>query len=110
MTLYVIPLAINYLSWAMLALGLPRGYQQHYGTCPGIARTRLLRLGGWALALLALGLDVHWLGWGQGSVAWASIWMLAAMAWVLLQAWQPRASRWLAPLLLLLAIAGSLLA
>jgi hypothetical protein len=106
---FLLALACNYLGWALLGLGLPRHYQQHYGAPPSPARARVLRLAGWATALLGLGLCWHRFDWGQGSVIWAAAWMLAAMGWILLQAWRPALGRWLAPALLLLSIAGCLL-
>jgi hypothetical protein len=50
-----------------------------------------------------MALGIHQMGWGIGTVMWASTWMLAAIGWVLLQPYRPRLARALAPALLALA-------
>ncbi len=96
-------LTLSYAAWATLFLGLPRHYAQHFGNEPAIAIVFLVRASGWLLSLLGLFVGVMTMGWGLGSVAWAISWMLAAMVWTLLQTYQPRLARWLAPMLLLAA-------
>jgi hypothetical protein len=108
MNLFVSLLALDYAGWCLLCLGLPRHYRQHFGREPSAGLARLLRGGGWAVSLAALVLAVHALGAAFGAVAWTAAWMLAAIAWVLLQPYAPRLARWGAALLpaLALAVAG----
>jgi hypothetical protein len=99
MNVFAAAFAFNYLSWALLCLGLPRYYRLHFGVEPGAARTRLLRVGGWLMIGAPLWLAIRRQGWDVGSVTWAATWMLSAIAWVLLQPYSPRLARAAAPLL-----------
>ncbi|GAB2561488.1 DUF3325 domain-containing protein [Dyella jejuensis] len=96
--------ALDYLSWALLCLGLPRHYAGHFGVYPDARRARLLRFGGWLPAGMAWALSVDEWSWDIGTVAWATSWMVAAMGWVVLQPYRPRLARMLAPTLLVLAV------
>jgi len=103
MSLVLFEFALNYASWALLCLGLPRHYQQHFTNMPTTQRMRALRAAGWLLAALALPLGVaHW-GWDIGSVVWFANWMLSAIVWVLLQSYFPGFARVFALVVLLLA-------
>jgi hypothetical protein len=104
MTWACLALALNYLSWTLLCLGLPRHYQQHFGHVLSPARAHVLRLCGWLLALLALVLALRQHEPTIAVVIWAATWMLAAVIWVLLQPYRPRVARVLAPLLLALSL------
>lgn len=96
MTIWLILLALNYVSWALLCLAVARHYRQHFGAEASLRRARLLRLGGWLATLAAWVIAVRWHGWDIGSVDWCASWMLTAIAWVLLQPYRPRFARWLA--------------
>jgi len=96
MTMWLILLTLNYLSWALLCLAVARHHRQHFGVEASPRRARLLRLGGWLATLFAWVISVRWRGWDIGSVDWCASWMLAAIAWVLLQPYRPRFARWLA--------------
>ena len=96
MTMWLSLLALNYLSWACLCLAVARHYRQHFGVDPSPLRNRVLRIIGWLTTLLAYAISVRWRGWDIGSVNWCASWMLAAIAWVLLQPYRPRFARWLA--------------
>lgn len=99
----LVEFALNYLSWGLLCIGLPRHYSLHFGTPASTTQLRTLRNAGWLLAIAAMALGIHQMGWGIGTVMWASTWMLAAIGWVLLQPYRPRLARALAPALLALA-------
>lgn len=103
MSLALVEFALNYLSWGLLCVGLPRHYTQHFGTPTKAIHLRALRNAGWLLAIAAIALGIHQMGWDIGAVMWASTWMLAAIVWVLLQPYRPRLARVLAPTLLALA-------
>jgi hypothetical protein len=103
MSMLAIAFALNYLSWALLCLGLPRHYQQHFARMPSTRRAHALRATGWFFAVLALVFGVAQWGWGIGSVVWSATWMLSAVGWVLLQPYFPRFARVVAPVLLVLA-------
>ncbi len=96
MTPWLILLALNYSSWALLCLAVARHHRQHFGAEASVRRSRLLRLGGWLTTLAAWVIGVRWRGWDIGSVDWCASWMLAAIAWVLLQPYRPRFASWLA--------------
>ena len=96
MTMWLILLTLNYLSWALLCLAVARHHRQHFGVEASPRRVHLLRLGGWLATLFAWVISVRWRGWDIGSVDWCASWMLAAIAWVLLQPYRPRFARWLA--------------
>lgn len=103
MSLALVEFALNYLSWGLLCIGLLRHYSLHFGTPASTTQLRTLRNAGWLLAIAAMALGIHQMGWGIGTVMWASTWMLAAIGWVLLQPYRPRLARALAPALLALA-------
>ncbi len=96
MTIWLIVLALNYVSWALLCLAVARHHRQHFGAEASLRRARLLRLGGWLATLAAWVIAVRWHGWDIGSVDWCASWMLTAITWVLLQPYRPRFARWLA--------------
>jgi hypothetical protein len=106
MNLFPLLLALDYAGWCLLCLGLPRHYHQHFGREPAPGLARLLRGGGWAVTLAALLLALRLQGAAFGTVAWCAAWMLAALAWVLLQPYAPRLARWGAAVLPVLALAG----
>jgi len=108
MSLALATFALDYLGWMLLCLGLPRHYREHFGALPPPHRARWLRAGGWLLCAAALAVAVAMAGWGIGAVTWAAAWMLAAVAWVLLQPLRPPFARALAPALLALAVLGLL--
>lgn len=89
-------MALDYLSWALLCLATQRAYRQHFGVALPRTRQYALRTGGIFAALLAYGFSVHATGWSFGSVNACAAWMLAAVAWVLLHTYRPRAARGLA--------------
>lgn len=96
MTMWLSLLAFDYLSWALLCLATRRAYQQHFGVQTTRIRQRLLRTAGLFAALAAYSGSVTLNGWSLGSVNACAAWMLAAIAWVLLQTFRPRQARWLA--------------
>jgi hypothetical protein len=96
MRIWMIVLALNYSSWALLCLAVARHHRQHFGAEASPRRARLLRLSGWLATLAAWVISVRWRGWDIGSVDWCASWMLTAIAWVLLQPYRPRFARALA--------------
>ena len=78
--------ALNLLAWALLALGLPGHHRAWFGRVPTPGRRRLLRGLGWICLPAGWLLAVVLRGYELGSVLWAVLLMLAAMAWTLLMA------------------------
>ena len=102
-------LALNYFSWALLCLATPRAYRQHFGSDLPRTRRYALRAAGTLAALVACASSIHRDGWDIGSVNATAAWMLAAVAWVLLNTYRPRLARFLAlaaPLALLFTLAA----
>lgn len=102
-------LAMNYFCWALLCLATPRAYRQHFGSDLPRKHRYALRSVGSLAAVVAYAGSVHRDGWDIGSVnAWAA-WMVAAVAWVLLNTYRPKVARLFAlaaPAALLLALAA----
>jgi hypothetical protein len=80
----VLVFALSLLAWALLALGLPRHHGAWFGKPPTPMRRRTFRGLGWAGLPLGWALAVSLRGYELGSVLWAVLLMLAALAWALL--------------------------
>ena len=75
---------LSLLAWALLALGLPRHHAAWFGPAPAVARRRVFRVLGWSGLPLGWWLAVAGQGYELGSVLWAVLLMLSALAWALL--------------------------
>lgn len=98
-------LALNFSGFAALCLAMEKHQHEVRGRRLGTARTRQLRLVGWALLLLTFGLAVHAQGWGIGPVLWLG--SLTAATAVLALWLLPYRRGWILPAALLApALAG----
>ena len=79
-------IVLSLAGWALLALGLSGHHRAWFGTSPSPSRRRFLRGTGWACLPLAWWLAVEGHGYELGSVYWAAMLMLAALAWALVMA------------------------
>jgi hypothetical protein len=87
----VIGLLLCMAGFAGLALATSRHHRDVFGTPPGAARRKALRLAGWGL--LALSLWPCLASWGPlGLVAWAGLLSLGAITVVLALTYRRRAS------------------
>ena len=75
---------VSLLAWALLALGLARHHTAWFGPAPAVARRRVYRALGWSGLPLGWWLAVAGQGYELGSVLWAVLLMLSALAWALL--------------------------
>ncbi|MGE7991204.1 DUF3325 domain-containing protein [Pseudomonas sp. NPDC089554] len=88
---------------AALCLAMEKHFVELLGSKPRAAQLRTLRVAGWGLLLLALGLALHWRDMADGLVEWSAVLMAGLTLWVFGLPYQPR-------LLLGLAAASVLLA
>lgn len=93
----------GFAGFAGLCLAMDRHYQDLLGRKPTPQRLRVLRLGGWALLLLALCSAVAAAGWAMGIVQWLAMLMVGLALWIFALPYQPRLLLGLAGLSLLVA-------
>ncbi|MDD2049066.1 DUF3325 domain-containing protein [Pseudomonas putida] len=80
----------GFAGFACLCLAMEKHYKELLGAAPSVARSRVLRIGGWLLLLVALSLAVHDSGWAMGLVELFAVLMAGVTLWVFLLPYQPR--------------------
>ncbi len=81
---------IGFAGFAALCLAMEKHAAELLGRKPGHTALRGLRIGGWALLVLSLGLAVQVRGWAHGLVEWIAVLMAGATLWVFGLPYQPR--------------------
>lgn len=78
-----IGIALTFVAWCLLSLGLPRYHQQALRRPLSAVRARTLRAGGWMLLVASAVWFVATQGWEFGPVFWLAALMLTGLGWSL---------------------------
>lgn len=79
-------------AWCCLSLGLPQHHLAVLRRPPTHARSRWLRIAGWAQLMAGFMWFTGWQGWQLGLIFWSAALVVTAIVWVLLMTLLPRRS------------------
>ncbi|WP_084399861.1 DUF3325 domain-containing protein [Henriciella aquimarina] len=89
----LLSLLISFAGLALLALSMDRHYRQVFGGFGSVRHSQRVRLAGWGLLALALGILFAARGFAWGLTIWTGLLTIAAVALILLLTYAPHTLR-----------------